>query len=68
MRVRELTVGLLMVACLTGCGKVGISGKFNHALGNWAQVNLPEGCIVKQVAGEEGQGVIVLCEDGRVFH
>lgn len=60
-----LAVALL---CLAGCGKVGLGGQISQGLGNWAQVRLPDGCVAKQVAAEEGSGVAVLCEDGRVFH
>lgn len=56
------------ILLLTGCGKVGVGGSVNQLVGNWAEVKLPTGCAAKQVAGEEGNGVVVLCEDGRVFH
>ena len=59
---------LLCAVALAGCGKLGVSGEIQQLEGNWAQVKLPDGCKVKQVAGEESSGVIVLCEDGRVFH
>lgn len=56
------------VFLLSGCGKLGVSGHISHAFGNWAQVDLPSGCAVKQIAASEGgSGVAVLCEDGRVF-
>ncbi len=65
-----MTKTLLLIAALllTGCGKIGVSGIVDQAVGNWAEVKLPSGCKARQVAGEEGSGVIVLCEDGRVFH
>lgn len=53
---------------LTGCDKVGAGGAMNQLIGNWAEVNIPEGCIVKQISAEESGGVAILCEDGRVFH
>lgn len=59
-------VGILL--SLAACGKLGISGIASQALGDWAEVKLPPGCAVKQVAAEESSGVVVLCEDGRVFH
>ena len=55
-------------AGLAGCGKLGVSGTVNQMVGDWAEVKLPAGCTPKQIAGEEGSGVIVLCEDGRIFH
>ncbi len=57
-------VGLMLV----GCAKYGVSGTMAHVVGDWAPVNLPAGCDAKQVAAEEGAGVVVLCADGRVFH
>lgn len=62
-----IIAGLIMFA-LSACGKVGVSGAINHMTGNWAQVNLPADCAVQQIAAEEGNGVAVLCKDGRVFH
>lgn len=63
------TISLILAAVLlSSCGKLGISGIASQVVGNWAEVKLPLGCVAKQVAGEEGSGVIVLCEDGRVFH
>lgn len=59
-------VGLM--ALLAACGKIGVGGHISHAFGNWAQVDLPTGCVAKQLAASEGgSGVAVLCEDGRVF-
>ena len=66
---RYFIVGILVLSvCLSGCGKMGFSGTVGHLVGNWAEVQLPQGCKVKQMAAEEGNGVVVLCEDGRVFH
>lgn len=61
---------LLLAAAfsLTACGKVGVTGTINRALGSWAQVTLPAGCTAKQIAADENGGVSVLCTDGRVFH
>ncbi|HTK84180.1 MAG TPA: hypothetical protein VL625_03755 [Patescibacteria group bacterium] len=58
------------IACtvIAGCGKIGAGGAVNQLMGNWAEVKLPADCKVKQIAGEEESGVIILCEDGRVFH
>ena len=61
-------VALMVVALsLTGCAKVGVSGKLNQLVGDWAEVHLPDGCVAKQVAASQHE-VVVLCEDGRVFH
>lgn len=60
-----LGASMLMLA---SCSKYGASGTIDHALGDWAQVNLPTGCVAKQIAVEENSGVAVLCQDGRVFH
>lgn len=61
---------ILAATCLllSACGKLGLSGRIDHMIGNWAPVNLPDSCKVKQISAEEGSGVAVLCEDGRVFH
>jgi hypothetical protein len=53
---------------LCGCGKLGVSGNVAQLVGNWAEVKLPDGCKVKQIAAERDSGVAVLCEDGRIFH
>lgn len=66
MKITILGVGAALL--LTGCGKLEVGGTISQAFGNWAEVRLPDGCVAKQVAGEESNGVIVLCEDGRVFH
>jgi len=60
----------IVIACviLAGCGKIGVGGTISQAFGNWAEVKLPPGCKPKLIAGEEGNGVIVYCEDGRLFH
>jgi hypothetical protein len=53
---------------LSSCGKYGMGGYINHSIGDWAEVNLPSGCVVKQIATESsGKGVAILCNDGRVF-
>lgn len=52
---------------LAGCNKYGGS-RWNHVIGDWAEVHMPAGCVPKQVAAEEAAGVVVLCEDGRIFH
>ena len=53
---------------LSGCGKVGVGGMMSQAVGNWAEVRLPDGCKAKMIAAEENSGTVVLCEDGRLFH
>jgi hypothetical protein len=64
--MRIATLSLLLL--LGGCGKLGFSGHVAHAFGDWAAVDLPPGCVAKQIAASEGgSGVAVLCEDGRVF-
>jgi len=63
-----LILALTVVGLLAGCGKIGFTGHLSHAFGNWAAVDLPQGCTVKQIAASEGGGgVALLCEDGRVF-
>lgn len=62
-----ITIAILCFG-LVACGKLGAGGITAQAFGNWAAVKLPDGCVAKQIAGEESTGVIVLCEDGRVFH
>jgi len=59
----------LLLACLliAGCSKYGMSGCVNHEMGNWTQATPPTGCKVKQIAAEESGGVVILCEDGRIF-
>ena len=52
---------------LAGCDKVGVTGKVNMMMGNWAEVTLPKDCRVRQVTAS-AQHLIVLCEDGRVFY
>jgi len=66
--MKKLTVILVLAMALGACGKLGVGGTLAQAAGNWAEVRLPAGCVPKQVAAEEGSGVVVLCEDGRVFH
>lgn len=63
-----LTLFFVVCTVISGCQKLGVSGHILQLVGDWAQVRLPPGCIPKQVAAEEGGGVVVLCEDGRVFH
>lgn len=65
--MRIILVSLIALT-LAGCGKVGVGGAISQTFGNWAQVNLPNGCKAKQISAEENSGVAVLCEDGRVFH
>lgn len=63
--------GLLItfvILALSACDKVGAGGVISQAFGNWAEVKLPEGCRAKQISAEQGSGVAVLCEDGRIFH
>ena len=60
-----IAVALLSLA---GCGKVGVGGSIKQAFGDWAEVKLPDGCKAHQISAEEGNGVAVLCEDGRIFH
>jgi hypothetical protein len=59
---------IVLALLLCGCAKYGASGYLKQMTGDWAPVRLPPDCKVRQIAGEEGSGVIVLCEDGRVFH
>lgn len=66
--IMRLLAYCFVTVLLAGCGKVGVSGSWNRAFGNWAQVTLPPGCAAKQIAADEHGGVSVLCEDGRVFH
>lgn len=66
MRIALIVV--LLAVGLSACGKVGIGGSISHTFGNWAEVAMPDGCKPKQIAAEEGNGVVVLCEDGRIFH
>jgi hypothetical protein len=68
MKKLYLILPMVGFLALSGCDKYGSGGGFSHLLGNWAQVNLPDGCVAKQIAVEENSGVAVLCEDGRVFH
>lgn len=65
-----VTMRWLIILCcvLGGCSKVGVSGLANQLVGDWAEVQLPQGCRPQQIAAEAGAGVAVLCEDGRVFH
>lgn len=66
--MRRVLIVFAAAAGLAACGKYGMTGHVSHMLGNWAEVSLPDGCVAKQIAAEEGSGVAVLCEDGRVFH
>ena len=65
--MKKIIVCAAALLALGGCGKIGFEGAVSQALGNWAEVQLPPGCKAKQIAGEEGNGTIVLCEDGRLF-
>lgn len=68
--MRYIKVAVICAAALSvaGCSKYGATGSIDHAIGDWAQLNLPKGCVAKQIAVEGTSGVAVLCEDGRVFH
>ena len=66
--MKKIIVCAVALLALGGCGKVGVFGSVSQTFGNWAEVTLPPGCKAKQIAGEEGNGTIVLCEDGRLFH
>ncbi len=68
MKLGKIIGIMVSVLILGGCGKYGVQGHINHLIGDWAPVNLPQGCDVSRIAGEEGSGVIILCKDGRVFH
>lgn len=59
---------LILAFGLTGCAKKGAMGGFKQLVGDWAQINLPEGCKAHQISADSHGGVSVLCEDGRVFH
>ena len=59
---------LVLALSLSACGKVGVTGHLEQAVGNWAEYDLPKGCVVKQIAASGAAGVAILCEDGRVFH
>lgn len=61
-------IAMVAVLVLAGCGKIGITGAIDQAVGNWAELRLPAGCVAKQISVEHDSGVAVLCEDGRVFH
>lgn len=66
--MRKIILIATMSVALAGCGKIGVSGRIDHLIGNWAPVSLPDGCAVKQIAAEESvSGVVILCQDGRVF-
>lgn len=67
MAIRFWAITLVCVV-MSACGKVGVSGHWNRAFGNWAEVRLPPGCTARQIAADENGGVSILCEDGRVFH
>lgn len=66
--MRTLLVMTVAAVLLAGCDKYGVSGNISQLTGNWAEVRLPDGCVAKQIAAEESSGVVVLCQDGRVFH
>jgi hypothetical protein len=68
MKKLVLVLVFALTLPLASCDKVGVGGSISHAFGSWAQVSLPDGCVAKQIAAEEENGVAVLCEDGRVFH
>lgn len=58
---------IVALVTFTACGKIGVGGHIDQMMGNWAPVNLPEGCQAKMIAADN-HTVAVLCEDGRVFH
>lgn len=66
--MKRTVIAITMLLMLSACGKLGVSGHISQFVGNWAQINLPDGCKPKQIAAETGNGVAVLCEDGRVYH
>lgn len=66
--VRLVSAIALLSVTLAGCDKYGGGGRLNQLLGNWTEVKLPDGCVAKQIAAEHVSGVVVLCEDGRIFH
>jgi len=68
MKRMFFVASILATVALTGCSKYGAGAGLDRLMGNWVPVNLPSGCVVKQIAAEESGGVAVLCEDGRVFH
>jgi len=68
MKLTKYIILTSLLLTITACDKIGGSGMINQALGNWAEVELPDGCVAKQIAAEGNAGVAVLCEDGRVFH
>ena len=67
-RIGLVVVAVAAVVLVTSCDKLGVGGAINRAVGNWASITLPAGCVAKQIAAEEHGGVAVLCEDGRIFH
>lgn len=66
--MKKLIVLGLIVLSVAACDKMGVGGVVNQAVGNWAQIKVPEGCVVTQIASSSDSGVAVLCEDGRLFH
>lgn len=61
---------LILLACFLsfGCAKYGVSGCASQAVGDWAEARPPTGCKPKQIAAEANAGVVILCDDGRIFH
>ena len=66
--MKKLLLLSFAILSLSACDKIGVGGTVNQMLGNWAEVKVPAGCQPQQIAGEEGNGVILLCKDGRIFH
>lgn len=64
----KTTVIVLACVLLAACDKVSVGQRLNRVVGNWAELQVPAGCKPKQISVEEGSGVAVLCEDGRIFH
>lgn len=61
---------LILIACFLtfGCAKYGVGGCAQQAIGDWVEVKIPAGCRVTQIAAEGNAGVVILCDDGRVYH
>ncbi len=64
----KLIILIILTGALMGCDKMGVQGVINRNLGNWAEINLPENCVPAQIASSSDAGVVVLCQDGRLFH
>lgn len=68
MRYIKVAVICASVLSVAGCSKYGVNGSINQVIGDWTQLNLPKGCVAKQIAAEGSSSMAVLCEDGRVFY